>query len=95
MLEHLPAKGTIMAFNMSFEKKCIENLAEFCPDLSKDLQGINERFVDLIDPFRGGGYYDINFKGSFSLKSVLPVFTEKNPDYDYVNLDKTIWLFSP
>jgi len=87
MLEHLPAKGTIMAFNMSFEKKCIENLAEFCPDLSEDLQGINERFVDLIEPFRGGGYYDINFKGSFSLKSVLPVFTDKNPDYDYLNLD--------
>lgn len=86
MINHIPQHGTIMAFNESFEKKCINNLADFCPDLSKSLRAMNERFIDLIEPFRGGGYYDSGFRGSFSIKKVLPSLCPDNEDLDYNNL---------
>ena len=67
-----------MAYNESFEKKCIESLAAYCPDLEEELMELNERFLDLIKPFRGGGYYDPGFKGSFSIKKVLSVLIIQN-----------------
>ena len=83
MIRNFPKKGTIMAYNESFEKKCIESLAAYCPDLEEELLGLNERFLDLIKPFRGGGYYDPGFKGSFSIKKVLPAVCPDNQELDY------------
>jgi len=51
--------------------------------LEEELLGLNERFLDLIKPFRGGGYYDPGFKGSFSIKKVLPAVCPDNPELDY------------
>ena len=83
MIKNFPKQGTVMAYNESFEKKCIESLAAYCPDLEEELLGLNERFLDLIKPFRGGGYYDPGFKGSFSIKKVLPAVCPDNPELDY------------
>ena len=87
MIKNLPSSGTIMAYNDSFEKTCIRLLAEHCPDLAEQLLSFNERFLDLIIPFRGGGYYDLNFKGSFSIKSVLPALCPENKELSYENLE--------
>lgn len=87
MIKNFPKKGTIMAYNQSFEKNCINSLAEFCPDLADDLHALNERFVDLIEPFRNGGYYDSGFKGSFSIKKVLPAVCPNDEELDYKQLD--------
>ena len=76
-----------MAYNQSFEKRCIQSLAEYCPDLSDELHAFNERFIDLIEPFRGGGFYHSNFKGSFSIKNVLPAICPNNPELDYKALE--------
>ena len=87
MIKNFPKKGTIMAYNVSFEKRCIQSLAEYCPDLSDELLALNDRFIDLIEPFRGGGYYHSKFKGSFSIKNVLPAICPNNPELDYKALD--------
>ena len=87
MLKDIPKSGSIMAYNQSFEKNCIKSLASHCPDISSELLSLNERFVDLIDPFRGGGYYDHKFGGSFSIKSVLPALCPNNDKLDYKKLD--------
>ena len=87
MIKNFPKEGTIMAYNQSFEKGCVQSLAEYCPDLSDDLLALNERFIDLIEPFRGGGFYDSKFKGSFSIKNVLPAICPNNPELDYKALD--------
>ena len=86
LLKNLPSDGSIMAYNQSFEKNCIETLAKHCPDLSDELLALNDRFVDLIVPFRGGGYYDSNFKGSFSIKSVLPALCPDDETLSYKKL---------
>ena len=87
MIQNFPSEGTIMAYNQSFEKKCIESLARHCPDLADHLLSFNERFIDLITPFRGGGYYESNFKGSFSIKKVLPALCPDNKELDYNELE--------
>ena len=87
MLKDIPKSGSIMAYNQSFEKNCIKSLASHCPDISSELLSLNERFVDLIDPFRGGGYYNHKFGGSFSIKSVLPALCPNDDKLNYKNLD--------
>ena len=87
MIKNFPKNGTIMAYNQSFEKRCVQSLAEYCPDLSDELLALNERFIDLIEPFRGGGFYHSKFKGSFSIKNVLPVICPTNSVLDYKALD--------
>ena len=87
MIRNFPKDGTIIAYNQSFEKRCVQSLAEYCPDLSDELLAFNERFIDLIEPFRGGGFYHSKFKGSFSIKNVLPVICPSNSVLDYKALD--------
>jgi hypothetical protein len=87
MLKNIPKSGSIMAYNQSFEKNCIKSLAAYCPDISNELLALNDRFVDLIDPFRGGGYYHHDFQGSFSIKKVLPAICPDNKKLDYKILD--------
>ena len=66
-LKEIPKKGTIITYHQSFEKGVIEELAKFCTDIATDLRALNERIVDLKDPFVDGGYYHPDFEGSFSI----------------------------
>jgi len=72
MLSHIPKSGSIMAYNQSFEISRIREMAKEFNDLRDDLLAFVDRFVDLVVPFRNGGYYHPDFNGSFSIKSVLP-----------------------
>ena len=79
-------EGTIVAFNMAFEKRVINKLASLFPDLSPGLTALNERFIDLVVPFRQGGYYDEKMNGSFSIKAILPALFPDDPELSYKNL---------
>ena len=87
LLKNLPKSGTIMAYNQSFEMSRIKDLADHCPDIASDLLKLNDRFIDLIIPFRGGGYYHHDFGGGFSIKKVLPVLCPEDQKLDYKNLE--------
>lgn len=52
------------------------------PDLRQRLAALTERIFDLL-PIIRGGYYDPEFYGSFSIKSVLPVLV---PQLSYAGL---------
>jgi hypothetical protein len=86
MLEDLPAKGSIVAYNQSFEISRIKGLAKLYPDLKESLMALIPRFVDLIVPFRNGAYYHPDFNGSFSIKSVLPALFPNDDELDYKKL---------
>ena len=73
MQSHFGDSGSILTWNMSFEKGCNDTLAKFVPGASEFLQNINERIVDLMTPFSSGAYNDYRFRGSASIKNVLPV----------------------
>jgi hypothetical protein len=76
----LGAGGDILAFNISFERARLSELARQYPEHTDWLEHTNSRFVDLITPFRGFAYYHPDQHGSCSLKAVLPALTGKGYD---------------
>ena len=83
LIETLKDKGTIVAYNASFEKGVINKLSEKFPKYKEELGLINRRFWDQLVIFKKF-YTDYRFKGSNSLKSVLPVLI---PNLKYSDLD--------
>jgi len=86
MLQDIAPTGSIVAYNQSFEMSRIKELSDFDKDRSEALLALNSRFVDLIVPFRGRGYYHPNFNGSFSIKSVLPAMFPNDDELNYKKL---------
>lgn len=69
----MPATGSIVTWNQSFEKGVHSRLAERHPAARDFLDGLNARVVDLMDPFKQQAYVHPKFEGSTSIKTVLPV----------------------
>ena len=76
-LKTLPKEGTVLAFNSSFEKRTLHDLAEAFPKEAKWIAQILDRMDDLIVPFRNFWYHHPKQNGSCSLKEVLPAITGK------------------
>ncbi len=76
--------GTILTWNMSYEKGCNNRMAEFYPEHKEFLASLNERINDLMIPFSEIWFVDKDFFGSASLKNVLPVLA---PELSYKDLD--------
>ncbi len=84
-LKAIGKTGTVLAYNMSFEKGVIEDLLEAFPK-EKWLHTIIDRLDDLILPFRNFWYYDPAQHGSCSIKAVLPALTGKS--YAHLEVSK-------
>lgn len=77
------AVGSVIAYNASFERRCILELAEACSDLAQDLREIASRLVDLL-PVTRANYYHRDQRGSWSIKAVLPTVAS---ELDYGELE--------
>ena len=89
--------GTVLVYNQTFEKQRIEELIKFYPEFSEKLELINKHIFDLMYLLAGNknmyeelgysddlfNFYDNKLQGSFSIKKVLPIFSNLN----YQNLD--------
>jgi hypothetical protein len=75
--------GSIVVWNQSFEKRCNSILARQVPDKGDFLEGLNGRLFDLMEVFRKGHYRHHGFRGSASLKNVLPILI---PELTYEGL---------
>jgi hypothetical protein len=76
-----PAR-TVVAYHASFERQCVEQLAEAVPAMAPSLHEIAGRLVDLLPIVRNHVYHP-DFNGGFGLKSVLPALV---PDLSYDDL---------
>lgn len=86
LLEHIPSEGSIFVYNMDgAEKLRLMQLAEQFPQYESALKQIWDRMVDLSIPFNTGNVYDVRMKGLYSLKTLVPLFS----DYSYQDLDVT------
>jgi hypothetical protein len=84
LMMSIGSKGTILSWNMSYEKSVLTSLASTFPEHApKILNEIIPRMVDLIVPFRNGIYADYRFQGSASIKRVLPIMA---PNMKYENM---------
>ncbi len=67
--------STFIVWHKPFENTRNKEIGEIFPDLLDDFLCINERTYDLKEIFSTGLYFDLHFKGSASIKKVLPVMT--------------------
>lgn len=87
LVKDIPKDVCVLAYNMSFEKTVIKNLANLFPDLKDHLMNIHDNMKDLMIPFKNRDYYTKEMHGSFSIKYVLPALFPNDPKLDYHNLD--------
>ena len=81
LIEAVGQKGSICTYS-GYEKQVIRQLMAAVPERSMELAAIEDRLFDLLPVLRDG-YYHPDFRGSFSIKSVLPVLV---PDSGYEDL---------
>jgi hypothetical protein len=84
MRKDINTKGTLIAWYKTYESQRNKKLAELHPDYADFLNEINDGMFDLMTIFSNGYYMDPLFKGSSSIKRVLPVLV---PELSYKNLN--------
>ncbi|MBT6757502.1 MAG: DUF2779 domain-containing protein [Candidatus Jacksonbacteria bacterium] len=73
MKEDFDEKGSIISWFKSYEIQRNNKLAEVHPEYADFLESINDRMFDLMTIFSKNYYVDAAFKGSASIKAVLPI----------------------
>jgi hypothetical protein len=81
LLRAVGSSGSILVYS-SYEQTMLRKLAGLFPDLELPISDLISRFVDLLSLVKDN-YYHPAFRGSFSIKRVLPVMV---PGYDYSDL---------
>ena len=77
-------QGSILAWNKGYEERRNKVMVELYPESASFLEQVNERLVDLMLVFKQLYFVDKDFKGSASLKYVLPVLA---PESSYQDLN--------
>lgn len=83
----IPRGVCTLAYNMTFEKTRIKELAGLYPDLAEHLMNIHDHICDLMVPFQKKQYYTRAMRGSYSIKYVLPALFPDDPTLNYHNLE--------
>jgi len=73
----LGSPGTVIVWNKTFERTMNKELAKIHPEYAAFLEDVNDRIYDLGDLVNYGYYLHPGFKGSWSIKYVLPVMVPK------------------
>ena len=76
--------GHVIVWNKGFEGKCNNDLAVVNEHLREFLLGLNDRIFDLMDIFRNMDYLHDGFRGSYSIKNVLPILC---PELSYSGME--------
>lgn len=84
LMEKMKEDGTIVVWNKKFEGKCHEDIAELMPEYAEVFHGYNQKMFDLMDIFSKNLYAHHDFRGSYSIKKVLPVLV---PELSYKGLN--------
>lgn len=85
--------GTYIVWFKWFENARNEETAKMFPQYQEFLETVNTKTFDLMDVFSHGDYFDRGFKGSSSIKKVLPVLTDITYDgLDVPNGMVATWL---
>ncbi len=73
LLANINPAGSVVVWYQGFERMRNQELAAHCPAYADQLESLNSRLYDLMLIFSQGFYVHPDFKGSASLKAVLPV----------------------
>lgn len=78
--EHIKPGGTVIAWHKSFEAGVNAEIGERIPTYADFFKNVNGYLYDLKDIFQDQHYVHHDFKGSASLKKVLPAITDVSYD---------------
>lgn len=84
LVQSVPDEGTIIVWNMTFESGRLQELADAFPESSPRLLKMVSQMVDLMVLFRNKSIYHSGFKGSYSIKAVLPALI---PELTYKGME--------
>jgi len=84
LMDHIGPKGSVIVWHKSFECNRNKEIGERVPESKKFFEDINSRTYDLEDIFKKQHYVHKDFKGSSSIKKVLPVLA---PALSYSELE--------
>jgi hypothetical protein len=76
--------GSVIVWNKAFEMTMNKEMAKIHPQFAEFLDQLNQRVYDLGDVINQGYYLHPGFKGSWSIKNVLPVLV---PELSYKELE--------
>ncbi len=76
--------GSVIVWLKAFECTRNNEMGEICTEFKDFLEDLNNRVYDLMDIFKNNLYVDPKFKGSNSIKDVLPVLV---PELSYKTLN--------
>ena len=81
--KYIGASGSVIVWNKKFEGKINEQVGERLPEYQAFMADINSRAYDLMDIFSKQYYVHKDFRGSTSIKYILPVLA---PELSYKDL---------
>ena len=84
LIDAVQGAGSILVYNATFERQCLQALAELLPHHATALTAIEAKLWDLLPVIRNHIYHP-GFEGSFSLKAVFPALVP-GPGYDTLNI---------
>lgn len=76
LIEACEGARTVTAYYSKFEQACIRLIADVCPEIAPRLLEIADNIVDLLPIVREHVYHP-EFRGSFSIKSVIPALVPR------------------
>jgi hypothetical protein len=82
--EDMGRQGTIIVWNAAFEKSRNKEMAEIYPEYRDFLLDVNGRIYDLMEMVSKGLYLHPGFRGSSSIKHVLPAMV---PELSYAEME--------
>lgn len=82
--ESIGPRGTVIAWNKSFEAGVNREIGQRLPKYKATMERINNMLYDLMDVFKKQHYVHPAFRGSTSIKKVLPALV---PELSYKDLD--------
>ena len=90
LLERLPKKGSILAYNAEGgEVLRLEELKLLFPRYEKEIADVIARLVDISIPFSLGMVYDMKMRGNYSIKAILPAI-DYQLDYEDLDIGKAL-----
>lgn len=81
--KHIGATGTVITWNKSFEAGVNKELALRMPQHKATMERVNNMLYDLMDVFKKQHFVHPEFRGSTSIKKVLPALV---PELSYKDL---------
>jgi len=84
LINEIPDNACVLAYNMSFERRVLEDLGSWFPQYSSRIENIIGNMRDLMAPFRSKDCYLWQMKGAYSMKTVLPTLI---PELSYEGME--------